>query len=56
MKRFIWINKFKNGQLTTDGFKNLFKTYLVDLKYIFDIKKETALITEWNTIFNAFQI
>ena len=55
-KRFIWINKFKNGQLTINGFKNLFKTYAVDLKYIFDLKKEIIINSEWYIIFKAFDI
>ena len=56
IKRFIWITKFKNGNLTINGFKNHLKPYLVDLKYIFETKKDTTMLTEWNTIFDVFAI
>ena len=53
IKRYIWITKFKTCQLNINGFKGLLKTYVVDLKYIFETKKEASKFIEWNTINDA---
>ena len=34
----------------------LFKAYVIDLKFISDIKKEIIDITEWNTIIESLEI
>ena len=52
IKRYIWVSKFKTCQLNINGFKGLLKTY-VDLKYIFETKKEASKFIEWNTINDA---
>ena len=52
-KRYVWITKFRDCNLNIIGFKSLFKTYVVDLKYILSIKKEHDKFEEWNTIDNA---
>ena len=56
LKRYIWLNKFRNGLLTVNGFMGLLKAYVIDLKIISDIKKEIIDITEWNTIIESLEI
>ena len=56
IKRYIWVTKFKTCQLNINGFKGLLKTYVVDLKYIFEMKKEAAKFIEWNTINEALHV
>ena len=55
-KRYVWINKFKNCNLTMDGFKGFLKSYVVDLKYIFELKKEAPKLAEWNAIIIALDV
>ena len=55
-KRYIWISKFRNCQLNINGFRSLLKTYIVDLKYIYEMEKKADKINEWNTIIQALQI
>ena len=56
-KRYIWISKFRNNcQLNINGFKSLLKTYLVDLKYIYEMENKVDKINEWNTIIQALHI
>ena len=52
-KRYVWINKFKNKQLNVNGFKSFLNSYVVDLQYIFELKKDASKNTEWNAISNA---
>ena len=56
-KRYIWISKFKGCNLSLDGFKGFLKSYVIDLKYIFEVKKEAPInLTEWNPIITAMNI
>ena len=55
-KRFVWINKFRSCNLTIDGFKGFLKSYVVDLKYIFEMKNEAPKLVEWNAIMIALNI
>jgi hypothetical protein len=47
----LWINKFKNANLSMASFKNLMKTYVSDLKHICTIKTMPERFTEWNAVF-----
>ena len=51
IKKYIWINKFKNANLSMASFKNLMKTYVSDLKHICTIKTMPERFTEWNAVF-----
>ena len=56
LKRYIWITKFKTKQLNMNGFKSFLNSYVVDLKYIFELKNDkddATNSTEWNAISNA---
>ena len=55
-KRYIWISKFRNCQLNINGFRSLLKTYIVNLKYIYEMEKKADKIDEWNTIIQALHI
>ena len=56
-KRYIWISKFKGCNLSLDGFMGFLKSYVIDLKYIYEIKKEAPIkLLEWNTIISALDI
>ena len=56
-KRYIWISKFKGCNLSLDGFMGFLKSYVIDLKYIFEIKKEAPIkLLAWNTIISALNV
>ena len=51
LKKYIWINKFKNAILSMASFKNLMKTYVSDLKFICKFKNMPERFSEWNDMF-----
>ena len=51
LKKYIWRSKFKTATLTLVGFKAQLKSYLIDLKYLFDVKNMSSHFDEWNTLF-----
>ena len=53
IKRYVWKTKFQSCQLNLSRFKGLLKSYMVDLKYIFDMKNVPEQFNEWNVIFDA---
>ena len=53
IKKYIWTTKFRSCQLNVSRFKGLLKSYIVDLKYIFDMKNVPQQFNEWNIIFDA---
>ena len=53
LKKYIWRSKFKTATVTLVGFKAQLKSYLIDLKYMFDFKNVSNLFDEWNTLFEA---
>ena len=53
LKKYIWRSKFKTATVTLVGFKAQLKSYLIDLKYMFDFKNVSSLFDEWNTLFKA---
>ena len=55
-KRYIWVTKFRDCHLTIHGLKSLLKSYVVDLKYRFRVKKEMIKFNEWNAINTDLQI
>ena len=55
-KRYVWVTKFRNCQLNLNGFIKFLKTYVIDLKYIFELKKDAHKKLEWNAIFIALNI
>lgn len=55
LKKFIWSSKFRNANLSVSGFKNYHSYVLSDLKNIYELKKEPAKFTEWNTLFNLVE-
>ena len=54
-KRYIWITKFKSCNLNLNGFRNFLKSYVVDIKYIFDMKKDAPKHLEWNPIYVSIE-
>ena len=52
VKKYIWKTKFKSVNLTMVGFKSLLKSYICDLKFIFELKNTPERFNEWNTIYN----
>ena len=52
MKRYIWLTKFRTGNLSLVAFKSLLKSYLDDLKHIFDMKGMPEIFNEWNMIYS----
>ena len=55
-KRYVWVTKFRNCELNLNGFLKFLKSYVIDLKYIFELKKDAQKQHEWNTIFFALNI
>ena len=55
-KRYVWVTKFRNCQLNLNGFIKFLKSYVIDLKYIFELKKDAQKELEWNAIFVALNI
>ena len=53
LKKYIWRNKFKSATLTLVGFKSQLKSYLCDLKYVFEFRSMPNQFNEWNDVFNA---
>ena len=53
IKKYVWTTKFRSCQLNMSGFKGLLKSYIIDLKYIFDMKHVPQQFNEWNIILNA---
>ena len=51
LKKYIWRSKFKTTILTLVGFKALLKSYLCDLKYLYEYKNIVVQFDEWNTLF-----
>ena len=49
IKRYVWITKFKSCQLIMSGFKGLLKSYIIDLKYIYNMRGVPQQFNEWNT-------
>ena len=52
MKKYIWLTKFRTGVLNLVAFKSLLKSFVDDLKYIFDMKNTPEMFNEWNMIYN----
>ena len=53
LKKYIWKAKFRNGILTLVSFLSLLKSYLYDIKYMFECRKKFDDFNEWITIFDA---
>ena len=53
VKRYIWITKFKTKHLMLIVFKSLLKSYICDLKRIFEIQKKPEKFNEWSAVFNS---
>ena len=52
IKKYIWITKFRSKILNLVTFKSLLKSFLDDLKYMFDVKGMPEIFDEWNTIYD----
>ena len=52
LKKYIWAAKFKSKNLNLNGFKSLLKTYICDLKCIYEMKNTPERFNEWNTLYN----
>ena len=52
-KKYIWLTKFKTANLSLVGFKGLLKSYVTDLKNVFELKSKPELFVEWNTVLNS---
>ena len=53
LKKYSWKAKFRNGILTLVSFLSLLKSYLYDIKYMFECRKKFDDFNEWITIFDA---
>ena len=53
LKKYIWKAKFRNGILTLVSFNSLLKSYLCDLKYMFECRRKLSEFNEWITIFDT---
>ena len=53
IKKYIWQTKFKTTNLSLVGLKAIIKSYLIDLKYIFQLKDKPDQFNEWNIVFNS---
>ena len=53
LKKYIWLSKFRTPQLTLVGFRAHLKSYICDLKFMFQFKNVPEKFNEWNTIFDA---
>ena len=51
LKKYIWRTKFKNATLSMVGFKTNLRSYLCDLKYMYQSKNMQNQFNEWNTLF-----
>ena len=52
VKKYIWVTKFRTANLTLDGFKALLKSYICDIKFMFQLKNMPDQLNEWNTIYD----
>ena len=52
-KKYIWLTKFKTANLSLVGFKGLLKSYVTDIKNVFEFKNKPELFVEWNTVHNS---
>ena len=52
-KKYIWQTKFKTATLSLVGFKGLMKSYLDELKLVFEISEKPDLFVEWNIVYNC---
>ena len=53
LKKYIWLTKFRTQVLTMVGFRAFLKSYICDLKFMFQFKNVPNKFNEWNTIYNA---
>ena len=56
LKRYIWVNKFKDCRLTISGFLRHLKKSVDDLKYIFELKNEDKKYIPWLLLENALAL
>ena len=50
LKKYIWQTKFKSKNLAIDRFKALLKSYINDLKFMFDYKDMSDRYNDWYDI------
>ena len=48
IKKYIWITKFKNKDLSLVGFRSFFKMHVTDLMIVLDMKGLPEMIAEWD--------
>ena len=54
IKKYIWVTKFRTTNLTLVGLKAMLKSYICDLKYMFQFKSMLDQLNEWNAIYDTF--
>ena len=53
LKKYIWQSKFKSKQLAINRFMSLLKSYIFDLKFMFDYKKMSEKFSNWQLILDV---
>ena len=53
LKKYIWQSKFKSKQLAINRFMSLLKSYILDLKFMFDYKKMSEKFNNWQLILDV---